>query len=145
MGSETDMDTKPVEPMSGGPAGEPPMSVDPTDAEVEEWAARERARRQAWLGGPSPEEREAFARKERERRLAEVEGRPPRMWPGQRYARDTQRYARETQLAAEGAASLVTRWWRRTRAELVRAGREWEEELARPRPQRRIPLDDDAT
>ena len=38
------------------------------------------------------------------------------------------RYSREAQLAAEGAMSVLYRWSRRTFAELVKAGREWEEE-----------------
>ena len=32
-----------------------PMSLEPTDAEIEEWAERERKRREAWLMGPTAE------------------------------------------------------------------------------------------
>jgi hypothetical protein len=138
MGSESETEAGSVEQMSTGAADEPSLTLEPGEAEIEEWVARERARRQAWLNGPSTEERAAFVREERERRLAALEGRPPRAWVGQRYAR-------ETQLAAEGAATLMTRWWRRTIAELVRAGREWEDDMAQPRARRRIRLDDDAS
>jgi hypothetical protein len=53
------------------------------------------------------------------------------------------RSARETQLAAEGAIALLYRFSRRTFAELVKAGREWEEETALPTRRRRVPLDDE--
>jgi hypothetical protein len=39
--------------------------------------------------------------------------------------------------------SLLYRFSRRTFAELVRAGREWEEETALPSRRRRVPLDDE--
>ena len=53
------------------------------------------------------------------------------------------RYPREAQLAAEGAMSLLVRWSRQGFAELVRAGREWEEEVSTPNRRRRVPIDDD--
>jgi hypothetical protein len=40
-------------------------SAEPGPEEVEAWAARERARRAAWLGGPSGEERQEWARGQR--------------------------------------------------------------------------------
>ena len=53
------------------------------------------------------------------------------------------RFGREGQLAAEGAVSLFYTFSRRTFAELVKAGREWEEETAMPSRRRRVPLDDE--
>ena len=44
----------------------------------------------------------------------------------------------------EGAMSLFYRFSRRTYAELIKAGREWEEETALPSRRRRVPLDDEA-
>ncbi len=126
------------------PAGEaadaPP--AEPTQAEIEEWAARERARREAWLRGPTEEERAAYARRLRHRRLAEAfdEG-EHRLDEGVRMGL---RAGRETQLAAEGAMTLFYRWSRRRFADLVRAGREWEEETALPSRRRRVPFDDEA-
>ena len=35
--------------------------AEPTQAEIDAWAAAERARREEWLKGPSAEEREAYA------------------------------------------------------------------------------------
>ena len=125
------------------PAGEPvpgPLALQPTVAEVEEWAARERLRREAWLSGPTPEERERWARQERARRLAEL-AQPPPTEAQQAQARE--RYVREAQLAAEGAVALLWEWSRRGLDLLVEAGREWERTAPRP-GRRRVPLDEDA-
>jgi hypothetical protein len=113
------------------------ISLDPTEAELDEWADAERKRREAWLRGPTDEERARFAQQERERRLSDLGG----------LYRDRLRrglhYPREAQLAAEGAMSILVRWSRRTMTELIEAGREWEDELAGPRRRSRVPLDDD--
>ncbi len=117
--------------------------LEPTQAEIDAWVARERERRQAWLNGPSPEERDAYARRLRQRRLAEAfdEG-EARIADGVRMG---VRYGRETQLAAEGAMTVLLRWSRRTFADMVRTGREWEEETSLPNRRRRVPLDDEAS
>jgi hypothetical protein len=118
-------------------------SLEPTQAEIDAWVARERKRRQAWLNGPSDDEREAYAQQLRRRRVADAfdEG-ETRISEG---VRTGVRYGRETQLAAEGAMTLFYRWSRRTMAELVRAGREWEEETSLPNRRRRVPQDDEAS
>jgi hypothetical protein len=114
--------------------------LEPTQAEIDAWVAEERARRQAWLNGPTPEEREAYALRLRQRRLADT------FDEGEAKVTDTvkrgMRLGREGQLAAEGAAALLYRYSRRTFAELVRAGREWEEETSLPRRRRRVSMDD---
>ena len=114
--------------------------LEPTQAEIDAWVAKERERRQAWLNGPSAEEREAYARRLRQRRLAEAfdEG-EARIAEGVRMG---VRYGREAQLAAEGAMTVFMRWSRRTFEEMVRTGREWEEETSLPNHHRRVPLDD---
>jgi hypothetical protein len=115
--------------------------LEPTQAEIDEWAARERQRRQAWLEGPSADERAAYARRVRQGRLAGA------FDEGEQRIEDTVRmglhYGRETQLAAEGAVALFYRWSRRTFSEFVKAGREWEEETSLPVRRRRVPLDDE--
>jgi len=117
-------------------------SSEPTPAEIDEWAERVKARRQAWLDGPTEEEREAYARRLRNRRLSEA------FDDGQHRIDESMRrglhYGREGQLAAEGAMSLLYGWSRRKFADLVRAGREWEEETAMPSRRRRVPFDDDS-
>ena len=118
-------------------------AFEPTQAEIDAWVAKERERRQAWLNGPSAEEREAYARRLRQRRLAEAfdEG-EARIADGVRLG---VRYGREAQLAAEGALTTFMRWSRKTFDDMVRAGREWEEETSLPNRRRRVPLDDEAS
>jgi hypothetical protein len=116
-----------------------PVVVEPTDEEIEAWAARERERRRAWLEGPSDAERADWVRRERARRLGELspEARAAEL------ARLGRRYGRETQLVAEGAASLMWTWSRRAFAELARMGLEWEESAGRSPRKQRVNLDDE--
>jgi hypothetical protein len=126
----------------GSGPGFDPIMLDPTDDELEDWAERERQRRQAWLNGPSPEEREAWAQRERMRRLSRLsdEDRDAVM---AEWARQMVRYPREMQLAAEGMVSLFYQWSRRQMADFVRAGREWEDQFGRTARRGRVRLDDD--
>ena len=41
--------------------------------------------------------------------------------------------------------ALFYRWSRRTMAELIRAGREWEEETSLPNRRRRVTMDDEGS
>lgn len=117
--------------------------LEPTQAEIDAWAAAERKRREAWLQGPTDDERVAYARRLRQRRLAEAfDESEARIADG---VRTGVRYGRDTQLAAEGAMTLLYRWSRRTFSELVRAGREWEEETSVPSRRRRVSLDDEGS
>lgn len=117
------------------------QAFEPTQAEIDEWVARERKRRAEWLNGPTDEERAAYARRVRTRRIATA------FDEGEERIADTMRmglrYGREGQLAAEGAAAVLYRWSRRTFADLVRAGREWEEETTLPNVRRRVSMDDE--
>jgi len=112
-----------------------------SEAEIDAWAERERQRRSEWLSGPTPEEREAYARRVRTRRIAAA------FDEGEERIAETMRMGvrvgREGQLAAEGAAALLYRWSRRTFADLVRAGREWEEETTLPNVRRRVSINDE--
>ena len=131
---------------SGTPSAEAsgaPIQIEPTDEEIRAWAEAERQRREAWLKGPTDEERAEFARRERERRLAELEDEPGAEGRLRQGRHAYGRYGREGQLAAEGAMSLLWRWSRRSLAELVQAGREWEEETGQTSTRRRVPLDDE--
>ncbi|HVG99086.1 MAG TPA: hypothetical protein VNK05_19425, partial [Chloroflexota bacterium] len=116
------------------------IRLEPSEAEIEQWAERERERRQAWLCGPTPAERAAWRQQNRQRSRTHLDAGPPP--DGARRAQPT---LREAQLAAEGAASLLWRaltadrttgplraWSRRGLDALVRAGREWEAEADRP-------------
>jgi hypothetical protein len=118
-------------------------SLEPSPAEIDAWAERERARRQEWLKGPSEEERADYATYLRRRRLADA------FDEGEEQLHERMRqgihYTREAQLAAEGAMTLLLRWSRRTYGDLVKAGREWEEETVLPRTRRRVPMDDEGS
>ena len=117
--------------------------LEPTQAEIDAWVAKERERRQAWLNGPTPEEREAYALRLRQRRLADTFDEGEAMLTDS--VRRGMRLGREGQLAAEGAVALLYRYSRRTLAELVRAGREWEEETSLPIRRRRVSMDDEGS
>ena len=117
--------------------------MEPTQAEIDAWVAKERERRQAWLNGPTPEERDAYALRLRQRRLADTFDEGEAMLTDS--VRRGMRLGREGQLAAEGAVALLYRYSRRTLAELVRAGREWEEETSLPIRRRRVSMDDEGS
>ena len=124
-------------------ATEATPALEPSEAEIDAWAEREKARRQAWLAGPNDEERAMYAQHVRSRRLAEAfDESEHRLEESMRLGLH---YGREAQLAAEGAMALFYRWSRRTMAEFVRAGREWEEETALPTRRRRVRIDDEAS
>ena len=115
-------------------------SLEPTQAEIDAWVAQEKARRKAWLDGPTEEEKRAYAKRLKNRRFAEM------FDEGEHRIDETVKrglhYGREGQLAAEGAVSLAYTWSRHMFHELVKAGREWEEETAMPSRRRRVPFDD---
>ena len=117
--------------------------LEPTQAEIDAWVAKERERRQAWLNGPTPEERYAYALRLRQRRLADTFDEGEAMLTDS--VKRGMRLGREGQLAAEGALALLYRYSRRTYAELVRAGREWEEETSLPTRRRRVSMDDEGS
>jgi hypothetical protein len=140
-----------VEPPPARP-GEPGMSPEPTQAEVEAWAESVRLRRQAWLDGPTEEEKVEWYRRERARRLArlgfEPESRagvdgPRGRDPDEERRRIERRYIREARLAAEGLAVFMATWPFRTWATLVATGQEWEEEYLHAARRRWIPFNDD--
>ena len=124
-------------------AKDEPATAEPTQAEIDEWAARERQRREAWVKGPTAEEREEYAQRVRQRRLADTFDEGEQMID--EWGRRGLRLGREGQLAAEGAAALLYRYSRRTFAELVKAGREWEEDTSLPRRRRRVSMDDEGS
>ncbi|HEY6569713.1 MAG TPA: hypothetical protein VIZ22_05455 [Candidatus Limnocylindrales bacterium] len=121
-------------------AADDELAAEPTQAEIDAWVAKERARRKAWLEGPSDDERAAYAQRLKSRRLGQV------FDDGEHMIDETMRrglrYGREGQLAVEGGLSLMYTWSRHFFAELVKAGREWEEETAMPSRRRRVPFDD---
>jgi hypothetical protein len=136
----------------GYPGWNPADPVDtlaPTDEEVNAWAEQEHQRRQAWLEGPSEEEKQEWRRREIGRRLARAahDGDFGPEWQPEYAAHDdrrrlSRRYARDAQLATEGLGLLLATLPFRMLAELVNAGREWEEDYPSSK-RRRVPLYDD--
>jgi hypothetical protein len=127
-------------------------SIGPTDAEIEAWAERVRLRRQAWVDGPTDEEKHEWQRRERMRRLARLEfetesragnGGPTGLDPYEERLHLQRRYVREARLATQGLGVWMATMPFRVLAELVTAGREWEEEYLRPTRRRWIPFYDD--
>jgi len=123
---------------SGDPAqAEEMLGPEPSSVEVEEWATRERARRQAWLSGPTDIEKAQWAEREHDRRSPHQDS-PLRRAAGANPSRLVQRYMREVQLATEGAVSLLLNVSISDAFDkLVQAGREWEDEFATVPPRRR--------
>src|SRR5215204_5671521 len=105
--------------------------VDPSDAEIQEWADRERQRRAAWLEGPTQDQKAEWARQERERREREQQGQPMARGFSAGFSISPDlpfRYARTAQLAGEGALSLLWKWSQHGLQTLVNEGRAWEDE-----------------
>ncbi len=124
---------------------EEPALLEPGQSEIDAWAAQEKKRREAWLSGPTADQKAAWARRERERRTLERDVTDVR-GSVRDSSRLLQRYVRDMQLAAEGAVSLL---FNSSPSEvfdnLVRAGRDWEEEFtSQPPRQRRVKLEADA-
>jgi len=115
------------------PESDASLGIEPSDAELEAaWTAHERRRREAWLRGRRLTER------------GEVVLHVPTPNPEVALV-VAQRYMRECQLAAEGAISLLFKASARdVLDQLVRAGREWEEEYtSQPVRRRRVAMDSD--
>ena len=98
------------------------MAAEPTDQEVEEWAEREKKRREAWLTGPSESEKREWRRRQRElRELKEMSG--PSDDPDSMLERQLERrLRREAYLARAGILDLLMHWPPRLGAKLIRSG-----------------------
>ncbi|MBV9583077.1 MAG: hypothetical protein JO057_31205 [Chloroflexi bacterium] len=125
--------------------------LEPSEAEIDEWAAQERRRREAWLKGPTEAQKAAWAESERARRLGAGRGPNTGHRPMTPSPVVVQRLLREAELATKGAISLLFQLSiGQAFDQLVRAGREWEEEFspAAERPRSVAPpradLSDDA-
>jgi hypothetical protein len=139
-----------MQPARENAAAEPgdPLAVEPSTDEVEEWAERERRRRETWLSGPTETEKAVWAQREAERR--KTRGGGSRQLPGLDLGEPVwlmQRYAREFQLATEGAMSLLFKLSLHDAfGALVRAGRDWEDEFtAQPPRRRRVAMDEETS
>ena len=130
-------DNPAIEPLTA----DGPAPGEPTQAEIDAWAARGRARREAWLKGPT----RGGARRVREapphRRLADTFDEGEQMVDEGAGAGSAS--GARASSPPRARSSLFYKFSRRTFAELVKAGREWEEDTALPSRRRRVPLDDE--
>ena len=118
------------------------MAAEPTEQEVEQWAEREKKRREAWVAGPSEAEKREWMQRQRARRE-----------PGERFEAadlsDTEierelerRLRRQAYLARVGMVDLLLRWPPRLGAKLIRAGLDAQYDYyTEPAARRRLPPD----
>jgi hypothetical protein len=109
-----------------------------TDEEVEEWAERERKRRQAWLSGPSELEKRDWARRQYHRRRTHYSDYPYEESRDETVSERSFAVEREAELAAKGFISWFLEWPHHLWANMVETGRETEDKLYRPTRRRRI-------
>ena len=117
-------------------AGHPSSSSDdpasgPED-QIEQWVQQERRRRQAWVAGPTDEEKRLWARRE-----------TPRFGPAaptvEADVREmADRWIRDADLAAKGTLHALSRLPFALWSSLVRAGRAFEDDFYEPPPRRRV-------
>jgi len=133
-------------------SGDPQMATAPTDAEIEAWAEQVRQRRQAWLDGPTEEEKHEWFQRERMRRLARTEVDEVDIAASGGHnghdlyddpRRIQHRYVRELRLATEGLAVTMVTLPFLVMAELVATGRDWEKKSLHPARRRWIPFYDE--
>ena len=98
------------------------VTAEPTDQDVEEWAEREKKRREAWLAGPSAEEKREWRRRQQDiKELREMYG--PSDEPDSVLARQLEeRLRRDVYLARAGIVDLLLHWPPRLGAKLIRGG-----------------------
>jgi hypothetical protein len=106
-----------------------PMSA---EDEVDAWAQRERQRRQAWLTGPTDDEKRRWARRETSNwgpSVSALEG-DVREW--------TDRWMRDADLASKGTFRALSRLPFALWSYLVESGRTFEEDFYEPPLRRRV-------
>ena len=118
------------------------VAADPTEQEVEQWAERERKRREAWLAGPSEAEKREWSRRQRHHQeLRELYGAGDRS--DSEFQRELeQRLRREAYLARIGILDLLLHWPPRLGAKLIRSGLDAQYHYyTEPVSRRRVPPD----
>lgn len=118
------------------------MAAEPTDQEVEEWALREKKRREAWVAGPSEAEKRAWSRRQRElSELRELYGASDE--PDSELERDLERrLRRDAHLARAGILGLFLNLPYSVGAKLIRSGLDAQYDYyTEPAFRRRMPPD----
>jgi ferric-dicitrate binding protein FerR (iron transport regulator) len=118
------------------------MSAEPADQEVEEWAEREKKRREAWLAGPSEAEKREYRRRRQElRELRDLYGASDE--PDFELERELERrLRRDIHLARAGILGLVLNLPYSMGAKLIRSGLDAQYDYyTEPAFRRRMPPD----
>ena len=118
------------------------VAAEPTDQEVEEWAEREKRRREAWLAGPSEAEKRDWSRRRRElSELRDQYGASDE--PDSELERDLERrLRRDIHLARAGILGLVLNLPYSLGARLIRSGLDAQYDYyTEPAFRRRMPPD----
>jgi ferric-dicitrate binding protein FerR (iron transport regulator) len=118
------------------------VAAEPTDQKVEEWAEREKKRREAWLAGPSEAEKLEWSRRERHlRELKELDDAGDELDPELERQLE-RRLRRDAHLARVGIFALLLNWPQRLGAKLIRSGLDAEYDYyTEPAFRRRLPPD----
>jgi len=98
------------------------VAAEPTEQSVEEWAEREKQRREAWLAGPSEGEKREWLRRQRDRREVRERFDAGDLSDSELERELERRLRREAYLARVGMVDLLLRWPPRLGAKLIRAG-----------------------
>lgn len=118
------------------------MAAEPTDKEVEEWADREKKRREAWLAGPTEaEKREWRRRREEISELRDLYGASDE--PDSEVERELERrLRRDVHLARAGILGLLLNLPYSMGAKLIRSGLDAQYDYyTEPAFRRRMPPD----
>jgi len=118
------------------------VTAEPTDQEVEEWADREKKRREAWLAGPSEAEKREWSRRQREiSELRELYGASDE--PDSELERELERrLRRDAHLARAGILGLFLNLPYSVGAKLIRSGLDAQYDYyTEPAFRRRMPPD----
>ena len=118
------------------------MSAEPPEHEVEEWAERERKRREAWLAGPSEAEKREWSRRRQElSELRDLYGASDE--PDSELERELERrLRRDVHLARAGILGLFLNLPYSVGAKLIRSGLDAQYDYyTEPAFRRRVPPD----
>jgi hypothetical protein len=116
------------------------VAAEPAEQEAEEWAEREKKRRDAWLAGPSEAEKREWMRRQRSRREARERYDAADLSDSELERELERRLRREAYLARVGMVDLLLRWPPRLAAKLIRAGLDAQYDYyTEPAYRRRVP------
>jgi hypothetical protein len=118
------------------------VAGEPTDQEVEEWAEREKKRREVWLAGPSEAEKREWSRRQRHlSELRELHDASDGLDSEVEHQLE-RRLRRDAHLARVGIFALLLDWPQRLGAKLIRSGLDAEYDYyTEPAFHRRLPPD----